>query len=51
MIDEFQDTSLYQWRNLLPLVENGLAQGAEAIILAMGSNPSTAGETDCGAIY
>ncbi len=36
MIDEFQDTSLYQWRNLLPLVENGLAQGAEAIILGDG---------------
>ncbi len=27
MIDEFQDTSLLQWKNLLPLLENGLAQG------------------------
>ncbi|MFO8067995.1 MAG: UvrD-helicase domain-containing protein [Bacteroidales bacterium] len=25
MIDEFQDTSLLQWQNLLPLVENALA--------------------------
>ncbi|MBS4012590.1 MAG: UvrD-helicase domain-containing protein [Bacteroidetes bacterium] len=27
MIDEFQDTSLLQWQNLLPLVENALANG------------------------
>jgi ATP-dependent exoDNAse (exonuclease V) beta subunit len=27
LIDEFQDTSLMQWYNLLPLIENALAQG------------------------
>jgi ATP-dependent exoDNAse (exonuclease V) beta subunit len=27
MIDEFQDTSVLQWQNLLPLVENSLASG------------------------
>ncbi|NUM50538.1 MAG: UvrD-helicase domain-containing protein [Flavobacteriales bacterium] len=27
MIDEFQDTSVLQWQNLLPLVENSLAGG------------------------
>lgn len=26
MIDEFQDTSVLQWRNLLPLVENALSE-------------------------
>ena len=26
-IDEFQDTSLLQWKNLLPLIENALADG------------------------
>ncbi|MET4106168.1 UvrD-helicase domain-containing protein [Hymenobacter sp. UYP22] len=27
LIDEFQDTSVLQWNNLLPLVENALGQG------------------------
>lgn len=27
LIDEFQDTSLLQWQNLLPLVENNLSEG------------------------
>ncbi|TAG88410.1 MAG: hypothetical protein EAZ20_08570, partial [Bacteroidetes bacterium] len=27
LIDEFQDTSILQWHNLLPLVENGLSEG------------------------
>ncbi len=27
MIDEFQDTSMLQWQNLLPLIENALANG------------------------
>ncbi len=27
LIDEFQDTSLLQWQNLIPLVENSLAEG------------------------
>ncbi len=31
MIDEFQDTSLLQWRNLLPLIENSLSQGGSLL--------------------
>jgi ATP-dependent exoDNAse (exonuclease V) beta subunit len=27
LIDEFQDTSVMQWRNLLPLIHNSLSQG------------------------
>lgn len=27
LIDEFQDTSVLQWHNLLPLIENGLSEG------------------------
>lgn len=27
LIDEFQDTSMMQWRNLLPLIHNALSQG------------------------
>ncbi|MBI9036654.1 MAG: UvrD-helicase domain-containing protein [Bacteroidales bacterium] len=27
MIDEFQDTSVLQWQNLLPLIDNSLAEG------------------------
>lgn len=27
LIDEFQDTSMLQWQNLLPLIENALAEG------------------------
>lgn len=33
MIDEFQDTSDFQWQNLLPLVENSLAEGNEVLIV------------------
>jgi len=33
MIDEFQDTSVLQFSNLLPLVENSLAQGFENLIV------------------
>ena len=33
MIDEFQDTSVLQFSNLLPLVENSLAQGYENLIV------------------
>ncbi len=33
MIDEFQDTSVLQFSNLLPLVENSLAQGFESLIV------------------
>lgn len=32
-IDEFQDTSTLQWKNLRPLVENNLAQGHECLIV------------------
>ena len=32
-IDEFQDTSKLQWKNLRPLVENNLAQGHECLIV------------------
>ncbi len=33
LIDEFQDTSVTQWVNLLPLVSNGLAQGMESLVV------------------
>jgi ATP-dependent exoDNAse (exonuclease V) beta subunit len=33
MIDEFQDTSRMQWNNFKPLVEEGLAQGADSLIV------------------
>lgn len=33
LIDEFQDTSQMQWRNLYPLVENGLAEGNDSLII------------------
>ena len=33
LIDEFQDTSVLQWHNLLPLVENSLAQGNMNLIV------------------
>lgn len=33
LIDEFQDTSVLQWNNLLPLVENNLASGYENLIV------------------
>lgn len=32
-IDEFQDTSLIQWKNFKPLIENALAQGGTAMIV------------------
>ncbi|MCF8232371.1 MAG: UvrD-helicase domain-containing protein [Bacteroidales bacterium] len=35
-IDEFQDTSVLQWHNLVPLVTNGLASGAENMIVGDG---------------
>lgn len=31
LIDEFQDTSPVQWRNLLPLIENSLSQGGSLL--------------------
>ena len=33
MIDEFQDTSRMQWNNFKPLLEEGLAQGADSLIV------------------
>ena len=33
MIDEFQDTSKLQWLNLIPLVENALAEGNSTLIV------------------
>ncbi len=36
MIDEFQDTSLLQWQNLLPLVENALSEGHMSLVVGDG---------------
>ncbi len=36
MIDEFQDTSLLQWQNLLPLVDNALASGGMGLVVGDG---------------
>ncbi len=36
MIDEFQDTSLLQWQNLLPLVSNALATGQMSLVVGDG---------------
>jgi len=33
LIDEFQDTSTVQWKNLFPLIENGLASGKESLVV------------------
>ena len=33
LIDEFQDTSIMQWHNLVPLVENGVSQGQESLVV------------------
>lgn len=33
LLDEFQDTSGLQWRNLLPLVQNGIAQNYSSLIV------------------
>ncbi len=36
LIDEFQDTSIMQWHNLLPLVVNGLSEGHRSLIVGDG---------------
>ncbi|NQY66780.1 MAG: UvrD-helicase domain-containing protein [Flavobacteriales bacterium] len=36
LIDEFQDTSIMQWQNLLPLVENSLSNGNFNMIVGDG---------------
>ncbi len=33
LIDEFQDTSVLQWENLLPLLENGLAENSFSMVV------------------
>ncbi len=33
MIDEFQDTSVLQWQNMLPLIENSLANGNMCLLV------------------
>jgi len=33
LLDEFQDTSVLQWHNLLPLVENGISQNYFSLIV------------------
>ena len=35
-IDEFQDTSIFQWKNLLPLVEETLSKGGSCLIVGDG---------------
>lgn len=36
MIDEFQDTSLGEWRNFLPLLRNAMAQSSDVSVLLVG---------------
>lgn len=36
LIDEFQDTSGFQWQNFKPLVENSLAQGNQSLLVGDG---------------
>lgn len=36
LIDEFQDTSIVQWHNLLPLIDNSLAEGKFNMIVGDG---------------
>lgn len=36
LIDEFQDTSIMQWHNLVPLLENGVSQGMESLVVGDG---------------
>lgn len=36
MIDEFQDTSVKEWENFLPLLQNAMAQSEKASVLLVG---------------
>ncbi len=36
LIDEFQDTSVVQWHNLLPLIDNALAEGKFSMVVGDG---------------
>jgi len=33
MIDEFQDTSIIQWNNFKPLIENSMAEGNDNLVV------------------
>lgn len=33
LLDEFQDTSVLQWHNLVPLLENGISAGGHALVV------------------
>lgn len=33
MIDEFQDTSVIQWKNFRPLIENSMAEGSDNLVV------------------
>ena len=35
-VDEYQDTSVLQWQNLLPLIDNGLAAGQMSMVVGDG---------------
>lgn len=36
LVDEFQDTSVLQWQNLLPLIENALSEGHLSMLVGDG---------------
>ena len=36
LIDEFQDTSIMQWHNMVPLLENGISQGEASLVVGDG---------------
>ncbi len=36
MIDEFQDTSIKEWQNFLPLLQNAMSQSEESSVLIVG---------------
>jgi len=36
LIDEFQDTSVLQWQNILPLIENSLSEGCTNMLVGDG---------------
>ena len=35
-VDEFQDTSVLQWQNLIPLIDNGLSTGGMSMVVGDG---------------
>ncbi len=36
LIDEFQDTSVLQWQNLVPLLDNGVSEGHRSLVVGDG---------------